>query len=89
MSKTFDPRNLKGETFIGISEIPRVFRGAVHGYLKRSSVEVEPRFGIDNFAMAMVTSERRIALLLVSIEDFLPLSVATRRLKGEQLTSIS
>lgn len=82
MSKTFDPRNLKGETFIGISEIPRVLRSAVHGYLKRSGVEVEPRFGIDNFAMAMVTSERRVTLLPVSIEDYLPPPVAARRLKG-------
>jgi LysR family hca operon transcriptional activator len=63
-SKTFDPRNLERETFIGISEIPGVLRGAVNGYLKRLGVEVAPRFGIDNFAMAMslVTSERGIAL---------------------------
>jgi LysR family hca operon transcriptional activator len=87
-SKTFDPRNLKGETFIGISEIPRVLRGAVDGYLKRSGVEVAPRFGIDNFAMAMslVTSERGIALLPISIEDYLPPSIVSRRLKGEQPT---
>jgi LysR family hca operon transcriptional activator len=87
-SKTFDPRNLKGETFIGISEIPRVLRSAVNGYLKRSGVEVEPRFGIDNFAMAMslVTSERGIALLPISIEDYLPPSIVSRRLKGEQPT---
>ena len=47
---------------------------AVNGYLKRSGVEVTPRFGIDNFAMAMslVTSERGVALLPISIEDYLP-----------------
>ena len=73
-SKTFDPLDLAGETFIGISEIPRVLRGAVNGYLKRSGVEVAPRFGIDNFAMAisLVTSERGVALLPISIEDYLP-----------------
>jgi len=61
--KTFDPRNLARETFIGISEIPRVLRGAVNTYLKRSGVKVAPRFEIDNFAMAMslVTSERGVA----------------------------
>jgi LysR family hca operon transcriptional activator len=87
-SKTFDPRNLERETFIGISEIPGVLRGAVNGYLKRSGVEVAPRFGIDNFAMAMslVTSERGIALLPISIEDYLPPSIVSRRLKGEQAT---
>jgi LysR family transcriptional regulator, hca operon transcriptional activator len=87
-SKTFDPRNLAGETFIGISEIPRVLRGAVNGYLKRSGVDVAPRFGIDNFAMAMslVTSERGVAILPISIEDYLPPSIVSRRLKGEQPT---
>jgi LysR family hca operon transcriptional activator len=87
-NKTFDPRSLKGETFIGISEIPRVLRGAVNGYLNRSGVKVAPRFEIDNFAMAMslVTSERGVALLPISIEDYLPPSIASRRLKGEQPT---
>jgi LysR family transcriptional regulator, hca operon transcriptional activator len=86
--KTLDPHDLKGETFIGISEIPRVLRGAVNGYLKRSGVEVAPRFAIDNFAMAMslVTSERGVALLPISIEDYLPPSIVSRRLKGKQPT---
>ncbi len=86
--KTLDPHDLADETFIGISEIPRVLRGAVNGYLKRSGVEVTPRFGIDNFAMAMslVTSERGVALLPISIEDYLPPSIVSRRLKGEQPT---
>ena len=86
--KTLDPRDLAGETFIGISEIPRVLRGVVNGYLKRSGVEVTPRFEIDNFTMAMslVTSERGVALLPISIEDYLPPSIVSRRLKGEQPT---
>jgi LysR family hca operon transcriptional activator len=86
--KTFDPRKLAGETFIGISDIPRVLRDAVNGYLKRSGVKVAPRFGIDNFAMAMslVASERGVALLPISIEDYLPPSIVSRRLKGEQPT---
>jgi LysR family hca operon transcriptional activator len=88
--KTLDPRDLAGETFIGISEIPHVLRGAVNGYLKRSGVEVAPRFEINNFAMAisLVTSERGVALLPISIEDYLPPSIVSRRLKGEQPTSI-
>jgi LysR family transcriptional regulator, hca operon transcriptional activator len=86
--KTFDPRDLEGETYIGISHIPRVLRGAVNGYLKRSGVEVAPRFEIDNFAMAVsfVTSERGVALLPISIEEYLPPSIVSRRLKGEQPT---
>ena len=87
-AKTFDPRNLASETFIGISEIPRVLRGAVNSYLKRSGIKVAPRFGIDNFAMAMslVASERGVALLPISIEAYLPPSIVSRRLKGEQPT---
>jgi LysR family hca operon transcriptional activator len=86
--KTFDPRHLVGQTFIGVSHIPRVLRGAVNGYLKRSGVEIAPRFEIDNFAMAMslVTSERGVALLPISIEDYLPASIVSRRLRGEQPT---
>ena len=86
--KTFDPRDLVGETFIGVSEIPRVLRDTVVGYLKRSGVEVAPRFAIDNFAMAMslVASESGIALLPASIKDYLPPSIVSRRLKGEQPT---
>jgi LysR family hca operon transcriptional activator len=65
-----------------------VLRAAVNGYLKRSGVEVTRRFGIDNFAMAMslVTSERGVALLPISIEDYLPPSIVSRRLKGKQPT---
>ena len=65
-----------------------MLRAAVNGYLERSGVEVTPRFGIDNFAMAMslVASERGVALLPISIEDYLPPSIVSRRLKGKQPT---
>jgi DNA-binding transcriptional LysR family regulator len=58
------------------------------GYLKRSGVKVAPRFGIDNFAMAMslVTSEQGVALLPISAEAYLPPTIVSRRLKGEQPT---
>jgi len=86
--KTFDPRELERESFIGVSEIPRILRGTVNGYLRDSGVNVAPRFEIDNFAMAMslVTSERGVALLPISIEDYLPPSIVSRRLKGKQPT---
>jgi LysR family transcriptional regulator, hca operon transcriptional activator len=86
--KVVEPRDLVGETFIGISEIPRILRGAVNGYLKRSGVEIVPHLEIDNFAMAisLVTSERGVALLPISIEDYLPSTIVSRRLRGEQPT---
>jgi LysR family hca operon transcriptional activator len=86
--RTIDPRDLIGEVFIGISTIPRVLRGVVNQYLQRSGIEIVPRLEIDNFAMAisLVISERGVALLPISIEDYLPSSVVSRRLKGEQPT---
>jgi LysR family hca operon transcriptional activator len=86
--KAVDPRDLISEVFIGISPIPRVLRGVVNGYLQRSGVKIVPHLEIDNFAMAisLVISERGVALLPISIEDYLPSSVVSRRLKGEQPT---
>jgi LysR family transcriptional regulator, hca operon transcriptional activator len=83
-----DPHDLVGEVFIGISEIPRILRGVVNGYLKRSGIDIVPHLEIDNFAMAMslVKSERGVALLPISIEDYLSPSIVSRRLKGEQPT---
>ncbi len=59
-----------------------MLRDAVNGYLKRSGVEVAPRFEIDDFAMAvsLVTSERDVALFPISI---VPPSIVSRRLKGK------
>ena len=37
-------------------------------------------------AMSLVMSERGVALLPISIEDYLPASIVSRRLKGEQPT---
>jgi LysR family transcriptional regulator, hca operon transcriptional activator len=58
------------------------------GYVKRSEVKVAPRFEIDNFAMAMslVTSERSVALLPISAVAYLPPTIVSRRLEGEQPT---
>ncbi len=84
----FDPHDLVGEVFIGISTIPRILRGAVNQYLERSGVEITPHLEIDNFAMAMslVASRRGIALLPISIEGYLPPSIVSRRLKEPQPT---
>ncbi len=82
------PRDFAGETFIGISEIPRVLRAVVNGYLSRCGVEIVPHLEIDNFAMAisLVTSTRGVALLPASIKEVLPGSVVSRPLSGEQPT---
>ncbi|HEY2399384.1 MAG TPA: LysR substrate-binding domain-containing protein [Steroidobacteraceae bacterium] len=87
-SKAVHPRDFVGETFIGISEIPRVLRAVVNGYLCRCGVEMVPYLEIDNFAMAisLVTLARGVALLPASIKHVLPWSVVSRPLSGEQPT---
>src|SRR5712691_6323496 len=59
-----DPHDLVGETFIGISSVPRVLRAVINDYLKRCGIEIVPHLEIDNFAMAisLVASTRGVAL---------------------------
>jgi LysR family hca operon transcriptional activator len=83
-----DPHDLVGETFIGISSVPRVLRAVIDDYLKRSEIDIVPHLEIDNFAMAisLVASTRGVALLPASAENFLKWSVISRPLKGEAPT---
>ena len=83
---SIDPRNLRGETFIGISSVPRILRGVVKGYLEQSGVVLRPHLKIDNFAMAtsLVASTRGVSLLPASIRSYLPRTVVSRSLAGEQ-----
>jgi LysR family transcriptional regulator, hca operon transcriptional activator len=82
------PRDLAGETFIGISPTPRVLRAVVKDYLERSGLKIVPHLEIDNYAMAisLVASTRGIALLPASAKSFLPWSVVSRPLAGEAPT---
>ncbi len=83
-----DPHDLVGETFIGISSVPRVLRAVIDDYLKQCEIEIVPHLEIDNFAMAisLVASTRGVALLPASAENFLKWSVISRPLKGEAPT---
>ena len=80
-----EPSDMNGETFIGISPVPRILRGVVNGYLEKSGIRIKPHLEIDNFAMAtsLVGSTRGLALLPASICDYLPPSVVSRTLAGE------
>jgi LysR family transcriptional regulator, hca operon transcriptional activator len=51
--KTFDPKDLVGEIYIGISKVPRVLRAVIADYLERCGVKTVPAFEIDNYAMAI------------------------------------
>jgi LysR family hca operon transcriptional activator len=86
--KTVDVRNLVGETYIGISKVPRVLRGIIAGYFARHEIELAPSYEIDNYAMAvsLVASTGGVALLPASARHFLPWSVVSRPLRGEAPT---
>ena len=83
-----NPRDLAAETFIGISPVPRILRSVVYGYLERSGVVVVPQFEIDNFAMAisLVQANNGVALLPASIKAYLPPTMVSRRMLGDQPT---
>jgi LysR family transcriptional regulator, hca operon transcriptional activator len=86
--EAIDPHDLVDETFIGISNTPRVLRGVIDDYLKRTGTRITPHLEIDNFAMAisLVASTRGVALLPASAENFLPWSVISRPLTGDAPT---
>lgn len=88
LRRTVDVRDFAGETYIGISNVPRVLRGVIADYFKRQRLEITPSLEIDNYAMAisLVASTRGVALLPASAKYFLPWSVVSRPLKGEAPT---
>jgi LysR family hca operon transcriptional activator len=83
--KAIDPHELAGETFIGISGVPRVLRAIIADYFKRTGIEITPHLEVDNFAMAisLVASTPGVALLPASAGNFLPWWVISRPLKGK------
>jgi LysR family hca operon transcriptional activator len=83
-----DPHDMVGETFIGISEVPRVLRAVISDYFKRAGIDIVPSLEIDNYAMAisLVASTRGVALLPASTENFVPWSVVTRPIAGDAPT---
>ena len=58
----------------------------MNGYIEQSGVRIKPHLEIDNFAMAtsLVGSTRGLALLPASIGAYLPPTVVSRSLAGEQ-----
>ena len=83
--RVVDVGDFIGETYIGISKVPRVLRTVIAEYFKRRGVEITASLEIDNYAMAvsLVASTRGVALLPASAQNFLPWSVVSRPLKGE------
>jgi LysR family hca operon transcriptional activator len=81
-------RELRGQTFISVSNTAPVLRAVIDDYLKRSGVDITPKHEVDNLAMAMslVASTRGVALLPAYARNFLPWAVISRPLKGQAPT---
>jgi LysR family transcriptional regulator, hca operon transcriptional activator len=86
--KALSPQDLVGETFVSVSDTAPALRVVIDDYLKRSGINITPDHEVDHLAMAMslIASTRGVALLPVYAENFLPMSVTSRRLRGDAPT---
>jgi LysR family hca operon transcriptional activator len=86
--KAISLQDIAGETFLTVSDTAPALRVVIDDYLKRSGIDIKPSHEVDNLAMAMslIASTRGVALLPSYAQNFLPWSVTSRPLKGDQPT---
>jgi LysR family hca operon transcriptional activator len=78
------------ETFLGMSDTAPTFRAVIDDYIARSGVDLRPTHRIDNLGMAMslVASTRGVTLLPAYARNFLPWSVISRPLAGDDVPTV-
>jgi len=86
--KAISPKDLIGETFVAVSNTAPILRSVVDKYLKRSGVNITPKYEADHLAMGMslIASTGGVGLLPAYAQNFLPSSVTSRPLKGDAPT---
>ncbi|MEY2489719.1 MAG: LysR family transcriptional regulator, hca operon transcriptional activator [Verrucomicrobiota bacterium] len=86
--KSISPRDIAGETFVGVSDTAPVLRAVIDDYLKRSGIKITPDHKADHLAMGMslIASTRGVGLLPAYAQDFLASSLTSRPLKGKTPT---
>jgi LysR family transcriptional regulator, hca operon transcriptional activator len=86
--KAISPRDIVGETFVGVSHTAPVLRAVIDDYLKRSGINITPDHETEHVVMgvSLVASTGGIALLPAYAQNFLTRSVTSRPLKGETPT---
>ncbi len=79
------PRDLVGETFIGMADQAPVLRALTEDYFRRSGIDVTPAHRVEYLTMAisLIASTRGVALLPHYARHFLTWSVVSRPLAGE------
>jgi LysR family transcriptional regulator, hca operon transcriptional activator len=83
-------QDIVGETFLSMSKTAPTLQAVIDDYLKRSGVDLRPTHRIDNLGMAMslVASTRGVTLLPRYARNFLPWSVVSRPLEGDDQPTI-
>jgi LysR family hca operon transcriptional activator len=86
--KAISPSDLRGETFVTVSDTAPVLRVVIDDYLKRSGVNITPAHEADHLSMGMslIASTGGVGLLPAYARNFLPSSVTSRPLKGDTPT---
>jgi len=86
--KAISPRDLVGETFVGVSDLAPVVRAVIYNYLKRSGTNIRPTHEAAHVTMgiSLIASTRGVGLLPAYAQNFLPPSVTSRPLKGDAPT---
>lgn len=81
-------QDIAEETFLGMSKRAPSLQVVIDAYLKRSGIDIQAKYEVDNLAMAMslVASTRGVTLLPAYARNFLPASVVSRPLEGEAPT---
>jgi LysR family hca operon transcriptional activator len=86
--KAISPRELVGETFVGVSDTAPVLRAVIDNYLKASGVKITPQHEVDHVVMgvSLIASTGGVGLLPAYAQNFLTPSVTSRPLKGDAPT---
>jgi LysR family hca operon transcriptional activator len=73
---------------VAVSNTAPILRSVVDKYLKRSGVNITPKYEADHLAMGMslIASTGGVGLLPAYAQNFLPSSVTSRPLKGDAPT---
>jgi LysR family hca operon transcriptional activator len=79
---------IAGLPFIDVSKTAPALRLVIDDYIRQSGLKITPAHDADNLAMAisLVASTRGFALLPRYAQNFLPWSVVSRPIKGDQPT---
>jgi LysR family hca operon transcriptional activator len=82
--KSIGLKDLVGESFVTVSNTAPVLRAVIDNFLKRSGTKITPAHEADHLSMGMslIASTGGVGLLPAYTQNFLPLSVTSRPLKG-------